>query len=264
MENKASGLVDQFKSLFKKDKFEGELKEAIAQCEANPQDLRLKIRLGELYFKKRDVPNGVATFREVAESYIHEGFFLKAVAIYKNIIRMAPGSVEFNEKLAELYQQLGMNKDAINQYLIVINFYQNHNEKEKVLKSAEHMAAVDPHDLQNRMRLAEIYYNQGLHAEALQEYEKIGNELKEQGGKQLGLLIDVLENIFFRRPKDMGLLKEICILYLKHREPQAAMKKIEKYRLTEEGDFKKIYEKAKEIAEHEQHKKEVPPPEAGA
>jgi tetratricopeptide (TPR) repeat protein len=258
---KKTNILDQIKGLFRKDKFENELKEALDQCAAHPDDLRLKIRLGELYFRKRDIQNGVAVFKEIAEAYIREGFILKAVAIYKTIIRMAPGSIEFNEKLADLYQQLGMTKDAINQYLILINFYQNHNQKEKVLEAARHMVAVDPRDAQNRMRLAEIYYNQGLQDEALREYEQIGNELKEQGGRQLGLLIDVLENIFFRRPKDMSLLKEICILSLRNRDPQAAMKKIEKYRLMEEGDFKKIYEKAKEMVEHGQPKKEesVPP-----
>jgi len=260
MEKKSGNVLEQIKGLFKKDRFEKELQDALAQSKAHPEDLRLKIRLGELYFRKRDVPNGVAIFKEVADTYIKEEFFLKAVAIYKNIIRMAPGSVEFNERLAEIYQQMGMTKDSINQYLIVINYYQNHNNKEKVLELARKMVAVDPKDIENRMRLAEIHYNQGLQAEALAEYERIGNELKEQGGKQLGLLIDVLENIFFRRPKDMNLLREICILSLKNREPQAAMKKIEKYRLQEEGDFKKIYDKAKEMVDREQQKKEGHPP----
>lgn len=254
-----SSFVDQLRGLFKKEKPDQDLKEILAQVGAHPEDLRLKIRLGEIYFRNRDLQNGVAVFREIAEAYLREGFVLKAVAIYKNIIRMAPGSVEFNEKLADLYQQLGMGKDAINQYLITISFYQNHGEKEKVLEAARKMVAVDPHDIGNRMRLAEIYYNQNLQDEALREYELIGAELKEQGGKQLGLLIDVLEKIFFRRPKDMNLLREICILYLRNREPEGAIKKIEKHKLTEEGDFKKIYDKAKEMMEHEQHKTEENP-----
>jgi pilus assembly protein FimV len=249
-------LIDQLKGLFHKDKFEKELKEALEASQTNPGDLRLKIRLGEVYFKRREVPQGIAVFREVAESYVQEGFSLKAVAIYKNMIRMSPGSVEFNEKLAELYEKLGMLKDSINQYLIVINYYQNHHEKEKILESARKMVAVDPQDVQNRMRLAEIYFNQGLQDEALKEYEEIGNQLKEQGGKQLGLLIDVLEKIFFRRPKDKNLLRELCILYLKNHNPQAAMKKIEKYKVEQEGDFKKIYDKAKEMIEFEQKREE--------
>ncbi|MBL7685423.1 MAG: bacterial transcriptional activator domain-containing protein [Deltaproteobacteria bacterium] len=257
MEKKNTNILDQLKGLFKKDKLEDELKKSLAEVEANPQDLRLKIRLGELYFKRRELQKGIETFRQVAEGYVEEGFFLKAVAIYKNMIRMAPGSIEYNEKLAHLYQQLGMSKDAINQYLILINYYQNHQQKEKALQAAQAMVSVDPTDFQSRMRLAEIYYHCGQQDEALREYEKLGSELKEQGGKQLDLLIDVLDNIFFRRPKDMSLLKEICILHLKNRHPESAVKKIEKYRLAEEGDFKKIYDKAQEMIQHELHKKEA-------
>ncbi len=169
---------------------------------------------------------------------------------------MSPGAVEFNEKLAELYKQLGLTQDAVNQYLIAIHFYQNHGQKEKVLETAQHMVELDPHSIQNRMRLAEIYFNHGHQNEALKEYEQIGNQLKEEGGKQLGLLIEVLEKVFFRRPQDKNLLREICILHLKNHAPEAAVKKIEKNKLEKEGDFQKIYEKAQEMMAHEHKKQE--------
>jgi len=256
MENPKKNLLDQVKGLFQKNKFDKELKEVLAATQANPQDLRLKIRLGELYFRMKDIAKGIEVFSEVAEAYTQEGFYLKAVAIYKNMIRMSPGTVLFNEKLAELYRQLGLLKDAINQHLIVIHYYQNHGEKEKILETAQKMVEVDPQDVTNRMRLAEIYFNHGLQKEALREYELIGGQLKEEGGKQLGLLIEVLEKISFRRPQDKNLLRELCILYLKNHDPESSLKKIEKNKLEKEGDFEKIYEKAREMMEYEQKKKE--------
>ncbi len=255
MENTKKNFVDQLKGFFHKNKFEKELKETLAAVVANPQDLRVKIRLGEVYFRMKDIPKGIEVFTEVVEAYTQEGFYLKALAIYKNMIRMSPGSVQFNEKLAELYKQLGLMKDAVNQYLIVIHYYQNHGEKEKVLEAAQKMVEIDPQDVPNRMRLAEIYFNHGLQNEALKEYEQIGNQLKEEGGKQLGLLIEVLEKVSFRRPQDKDLLREICILYLKNHDPESAIRKIEKYKLEKEGDFEKIHEKAREIMEHD-HKRE--------
>lgn len=256
METPKKNFLDQMKGLFQKNKFEKELKDALASTQANPQDLRQKIRLAEVYFRMKDIPKGIEIFTEVAEAYTLEGFYLKAVAIYKNMIRMSPGSVLFNEKLAELYKQLGLVKDAVNQYLIVIHYYQNHGQKEKVLEMAQKMVEVDPQDTPNRMRLAEIYFNQGLQKEALKEYEFIGSQLKEEGGKQLELLIDILEKISFRRPQDKNLLREICILYLKNHDPESSMKKIEKNKLEKEGDFEKIYEKAREMFDYDQKKKE--------
>lgn len=254
METPKKNFLDQMKGLFQKNKFGKELQEVSASIQANPQDLRLKIRLAELYFRIKDIPKGIEVFTEVADAYMQEGFYLKAVAIYKNMIRMSPGSVVFNEKLAELFKQLGLVKDAVNQYLIVIHYYQNHGQKEKVLESAQKMVEVDPQETANRMRLAEIYFNQGLQKEALKEYEYIGSQLKEEGGKQLELLIDVLEKISFRRPQDQNLLREICILHLKNHDPAASIKKIEKNKLEKVGDFEKIYEKAREMVVHDQKK----------
>lgn len=241
--------MQQFKNLFKPNRFDKELEEALAASRENPNDLRLKIRIGEIYFKKRDLSKGVAYFKEVAESYIDSGFVLKAIAIYKNIIRMLPGSVEYNEKLAELYQQIGMKKDSIIQYLIMINYYQNHQNKEKVLETARKMVSLDPEDIQNRMALAEIYYNQGIHDEALKEYEEIGNQLKNKDEKEIGLLIDVLEKIYFRRPKDKELLLEICTLCVKNGDLQSAIRKIEKHKLIDDPQFQPLYEQARRLFE---------------
>lgn len=247
--SKELNLMQQFRNLFKPNRFDKELEEALSASEETPNDLRLKIKIGEIYFKKREIAKGVSYFSSVAESFLESGFILKAIAIYKNIIRMLPGSVEYNEKLAELYHQIGMNKDAIIQYLIVVNYYQNHQNKEKVLESARKMVALDPEDIQNRMRLAEIYYNQGLQNEALMEYEEIGKQLKNKDEKEIGLLIDVLEKVFFRRPKDKELLYEICALYLKNNDPEPAMRKIEKNKLIDDAEFKSIYAEARKLFE---------------
>ncbi len=251
MDTPKKNFLDQMKGLFHKNKFGKELQEVLASTQANPQDLRLKIRLAEIYFRMKDIPKGIEVFTEVADAYMQEGFYLKAVAIYKNMIRMSPGSVVFNEKLAELYKHLGLIKDAVNQYLIVIQYYQNHGQKDKVLESAQKMVEVDPQETANRMRLAEIYFNQGLQKEALKEYELIGSQLKEEGGKQLELLIEVLEKISFRRPQDQNLLREICILHLRNHDPEAAIKKIEKNKLEKVGDFEKIHEKAREMLDYD-------------
>ena len=46
MEKNPANVLEQIKGLFKKDRFEKELNEAIEQSKAHPEDLRLKIRLG--------------------------------------------------------------------------------------------------------------------------------------------------------------------------------------------------------------------------
>ncbi len=256
MNDKVKQIFSTIKGVFNRNPFEKELQEALQSCQANPNDQRAKIRLGEIYFKRRELELGLKVFSEVAENYVQESFFLKAVAIYKNMIRMSPGSVEYNEKLAEIYPQLGMAKDAINQYLIVISYYQSRGDKAKVLEAAQKMVKLDTQNPTHRMRLAEIYLNQDMVDAAMNEYDQISHQLKQEGAKELKLLIEVLEKIYFRRPNDLNVLKELCILYLKKHDPESVIRKIERSKLEKEGDFEKIYLKAKEIFEHDQKKKE--------
>ena len=86
MNPKESSFMQQIKNLFKPKRFEQELEEALHANQDTPNDLRLKIKIGEIYFKKKDLAKAVSYFSEVAESYIQSGFVLKATAVYKNII----------------------------------------------------------------------------------------------------------------------------------------------------------------------------------
>lgn len=48
-----------------------------------PEDMRLKLKLGDLYVKRKELAVAVGTYQEVAEAYVKEQFHLKAIAVYK-------------------------------------------------------------------------------------------------------------------------------------------------------------------------------------
>ena len=49
--------------------------------------------------------------------------------------------------------------------------------------------------------------------------------------KDINALADVYEKILLRKPKELGLLRELCVFYLKLKNPLKAIRKIEKYKL---------------------------------
>ena len=77
------------------------------------------------------------------------------------------------------------------------------------------MAALDPEDIQNRMRLAEIYYNQGLQDEALKK------ELSDILQLQLG---DTQKAVYFKND-----LSNERIMPGPQQEPIAAQESIYNY-----------------------------------
>ncbi|MDO8622307.1 MAG: tetratricopeptide repeat protein, partial [bacterium] len=91
--------------------------------EQYPDDTRLILRLGDCYARSGDVQQALVTYRKVARQYEEQGFFLKAVAVYKQILKLCDTPTEDGRipkrtvadvryMLAGLYRRLGLLVDA--------------------------------------------------------------------------------------------------------------------------------------------------------
>src|SRR3990170_4226858 len=92
------------------------------------KDVRILLKVGELQQKKGDNASAAQTFSRVADAYGEQGFFLKAVAVYKQMLKLAPDDVRVNERLANLYQQLGILSDAMAQLQLVASAAERNGE----------------------------------------------------------------------------------------------------------------------------------------
>ena len=106
----------------------GAYDKAIAQYQRilaeDPKEVRSLLKVAELYQKKGDDKPAAQAFERVAETYAEQGFFLKAVAVYKQVVKIDPDDVRVNERLAGLYQQLGLMSDAMGQLQFMAAAYE--------------------------------------------------------------------------------------------------------------------------------------------
>ncbi|MDP2599212.1 MAG: tetratricopeptide repeat protein, partial [Deltaproteobacteria bacterium] len=130
-------ILDAAKDFIAQGKFDKAIREYEKLLAADPKDMRVKLRIAELFAKRRQVPEAIKAYREVAAHYAHEGFYLKAVTVYKNIIRLNPSLMDINLALAELYEKMGLNQDAVHQYEILASTYEQKNQFQDVLKMRE-------------------------------------------------------------------------------------------------------------------------------
>jgi tetratricopeptide (TPR) repeat protein len=97
------------------------IEQLLAIVRADPTDMRARLKLGDVYARTGNHPNALEMYEEVGRYYGHEGFMIKAVAVYKGmcqmVVRDAP---ELRRRyahvpriLADLYQQLGMLDHAV-------------------------------------------------------------------------------------------------------------------------------------------------------
>lgn len=73
-----------------------------------PGDLSRLNRIGDGLVRADRVQPGIALFERVGRAYAEDGFWAKAIAIYKKILRLDPRRSDVRTKLAFLYQQSGL------------------------------------------------------------------------------------------------------------------------------------------------------------
>jgi CRP-like cAMP-binding protein len=72
-------------------------------CAGEPNELQLRVRLGDALVKVGDKDAAVAAYRVAAESYAREGFLPRAIAVCKLILEVEPDHRATQVALAQLY-----------------------------------------------------------------------------------------------------------------------------------------------------------------
>ncbi len=83
-------------------------RQALELATENPRDLGRLNRLGDLLVRSDQVDRGVALFERVGRAYADDGFWAKAIAIYKKILRHDPWRSDIQTQLAFVYQRSGL------------------------------------------------------------------------------------------------------------------------------------------------------------
>lgn len=163
----------------------GKLSQAIKEYRKllryNPNDPSTLNRVGDLYARQDNVEEAVKLFAQIAENYSQDGFFVKSIAIYKKIVRLDPSQIEAYGKLAELYHRQGLSNEARAQYQVVADYYLQHGDRSAAIEAHRQMAEVEPKNPSLRVKLAELYLEEGLIEEAIGEYERIAEVMLEHG-----------------------------------------------------------------------------------
>ena len=189
------------------------------------KEVRILLKIGEIQQKKADSPGAASTFNQVAEIYGEQGFFLKAVAVYKQIAKLTPDDVRVNEKLAGLYQQLGLLNDATNQLQAVATAFEKAGDQGRHLDVLRRLLDLDPENVLTCQRLGDLYAKANRGAEALELYHRAAAHLREN--KRGDEYVKLAERIFALTPDDLKLAKELAQEYLARGETKKALGKLQ-------------------------------------
>ena len=168
-------VIASAEKLVSRGKIEAAIKEYRKLLAENPNDASTLNRLGDLYARIDRIDEAVKLFSQIADRYTDDGFFVKAIAIYKKIIKLDPTRLAVYERLAELYHKQGLIPEARTQYQVLVDYYQKHANSASAIGVLQKMAILIPDDPAPHVKLAELFHSQKLTEKALAEYRLIAD-----------------------------------------------------------------------------------------
>ncbi len=178
---KRDKIIANAEKLVAKGKIEHAIKEYERLLDDNPGDVNTLNRVGDLWVRINRTNEAVGVFREIADRYSKDGFFLKAIAIYKKINKLDPSRLEVYGELAELYAKQGLAMEAKSQYQVLADYHLKQGDPGNALGVYRKIAELDPNSINVHVRLADLYSQNSQVKEALAEYDRVGKMLLKRG-----------------------------------------------------------------------------------
>ena len=218
-------VVETARKYVEKGQLDKAVKEYLRVVREDPKDVRVWLKIGDLYAKKGARAEAIETYLKVAKFYSEQGFDLKAVAVYKQILKIDPRLIEVNLKLAELYRQMGLMKEAMEQFETVASHFHREGKTKEALATVRQLVDLDPDNVATRIKLAELYSKEGMATEAITEFAKAGEQLR--ASNRPDDFIKVAERLLWHKPDNLDLSRELASLYLQRNDPRRALYKLQ-------------------------------------
>jgi pilus assembly protein FimV len=218
--------LDKAKTLKAAEKFiaAGKIQQAIDEyskiLKENQRDWNLMIQVGDLCLKINKTTDAIQHFQKVADHYYLDGFYLKAIAIYKRINKLDPNLTDICIKLADLYLKQGLTMDAKSQLQVVAQHYISKNQNKEAIQTLKKLVEIEPENLRTRNELAKAFKTEGMISEAIKEYIEISDELLRKNLTKESLT--VLETAHKMDQRNAAILRKILTVYKDQNEQDKA------------------------------------------
>jgi len=196
----------------------------------DPFDSKALSRASDIYLKIGKNEKGVETLRKLAEAFTREGFFSRAVAIYKRVLKIEhvgtkQDMIQVHEKLADLYGQLNLVSDAMAHFSIVVDHYDRTMDQNSLLNVLKKVSDLDPYNIDSQLKLAELFLAQQRNPEAVDALSRLAENVRSRG--HMPDVVRVHERWVELNPQDIKALSALIRVYLEVNEPKKALGRIQ-------------------------------------
>ena len=178
--------IDRTEALKKAEKLlrQGKLDLAIAEyvrlLEEQPRDWSTRNALGDLYVRANQPDKAVAQYEQIADHLFNEGFFPKAAALYKKVLKITPDAETVQLRLGEISAKQGLLADAKGYFLAVATKRKMRGDRAASDEIIVRLGSLDPTDFDARALAAQTLAQNGDAIGAAMLYRSMHADLLEK------------------------------------------------------------------------------------
>lgn len=162
----------------------GQYEKAIAEWKKlitdSPIDGTTYNNIGDLHLKRHSPSEAIEAYFQAGAAFQAAGAALKAIAVYKKILKIDPARHKAYQCLGDLHAERGLINNAISDYSMLAKLYLKEGMVRDALAVYRRIEELDPTRLDVKRRIADLCLQENLKEEAVQAYLRLGQACTAQ------------------------------------------------------------------------------------
>jgi tetratricopeptide (TPR) repeat protein len=188
--------------LLRQGRLDGAIAEYVRVVEEQPRDWATANTLGDLYVRANQPDKAAAQYGRIADHFFREGFYPKAAALYKKILKILPDHEPTQLSLGDTSAKQGLLADAKTQLAAVAARRRARGDARGADDIVIKLAEIDPSDIDARIGAARLLAQRGDNEPAAARFRHLHADLLEKGRSADAL--EALREAVRLDPKDVG------------------------------------------------------------
>jgi|GEM_PF-2363892 len=214
-------MLDAAQRFLLKGQLDKAIKEYLRVVALEPKEMRHRQKLAELLARDNRRDEAIAQYETAGRFYADNSYYLKAIAVFKQIQRLTPKDLQVSLTVAELNHKQGLIVNALSEYGQVVAQLEKQGRLHEAAGVLERMLEVERDNAAVRLKHAETLFVTGAKDASLRAFkglldllakhketaaaQKVTDRIAElfpiQQGKSLD---DVLPQLAFAEPTDLS------------------------------------------------------------
>ncbi len=207
----------------------GQLEKAIdayrALRDEDPSEMRTQHKLAEVLARDGQQEEALEVHMTVAEHHTRQGFFARAVAVYKQAQRLAPNNPKVHSRLADLHLKMELKAEAVASLTTAVRIHQKAGEDGEALPLLERLVQIAPENVSARLRHGDALIKAGRRDQGVQNIRSAAKTLKSQG--RLAEFIKVAERLIKLKPNESKMVLAVARAHIEQGNARAALARIQ-------------------------------------